>query len=275
MATRVSEPIRWLAEEWEDNCGYASAVLSGIAPDEAHKRRGGYHCSIQDLIANGNGNDYSNTRPDDKGFNPLDGAAIDMSMGPADMKLCYTRLRRVWDDRTDPRRKYLNAVNCYKGTGDATRLDYYANTAGTASADHKWHNHAECRRRYLQDWVAVRAIASALKGETKEQYMAATAFTVADQQQITTTNWRTWWFLDRKEVGDNHVNNKFEKYPMVMALNRAFGQLDQLAGGTGLTAEQLAALTEAVTAGVLAGLQPQLRTIVREELDNTGLAKRS
>lgn len=172
MATLVSDPVRFIASQWEDNCGYSSAVLSGIAPDAAHLERGGYHCSIEDLYRFGNGDDYSNTRPDDKGLNPKYGAAIDMSMSTSDMIKCHNRVRAVWADRTDPRRQYLNAINTWDGSGDAVRLDFYANTERFASPDHKWHNHEETRRRYLLDWTAARAIVSALKGETKQQYMA-------------------------------------------------------------------------------------------------------
>lgn len=172
MTTLVSDPIAYVAHEWEDSCGYDSAVLSGIKPDAAHLDRGGYHCSIEDLIAHGNGGDYSNTRPDDKGFNPKYGAAIDMSMSSSDMIKCHNRVRAVWADRTDPRRIYMNAINTWDGSGDAVRLDFYANTERVASADHKWHNHGEMRRRYLLDWTAARAMVSALKGETKEQWIS-------------------------------------------------------------------------------------------------------
>ena len=171
MATLVSEQLRWLADQWENHCGYKSAVLSGIVPDRAHLDTGGYHCSVEDLKAYGNGNDYSNTRPDDRGHNPKHGAGVDMSMSPADMKRCYLRVKRVWDDKSDTRRRYLNAINTWKGSGDATRLDFYANVTSWATPDHKWHNHLEVRRRWLRDWTAVPAIVSVLKGESHAAWL--------------------------------------------------------------------------------------------------------
>lgn len=169
MATLVSLPVRYIATEWEK--AYASAVLSGIVPDERHLEDGGFHCSIEDLIRFGNRNDYSNLRIDDKGWNPKYGAAIDMSMSPADMKLCFQRIKAVFDDRTDPRRKYINAFNCWDGVGSADRLDFVTSTWGTSSSDHKWHNHSEHKRRYLLDWDMAYAVVSMLRGETKQKYI--------------------------------------------------------------------------------------------------------
>lgn len=173
MTTKRSEQENWLIQEWEYRCGYSSAVFSGFEPNAAHLGSGGYHCSVVDLRAHGNGNDYSNTRPDDRDFNPEYGSAIDMSMSPADMIKCHGRVRAVYDDRSDPRRQYINAINTWDGSGDAVRLDFAVNVASFASADHKFHNHQETRRRYNRDWTAVRAIASVLKGESKAAYIAS------------------------------------------------------------------------------------------------------
>lgn len=173
MTTKRSEQENWLIQEWERNFGYSSAVFSGFEPNAAHLDSGGYHCSVLDLRAHGNGGDYSNSRPDDRDFNVEYGSAIDMSMSPADMMKCHGRVRAVFDDRSDPRRQFLNAINTYDGTGDAVRLDFYANTATVASADHRWHNHQETRRKWNRSWGAVRAIASVLKGESKAAYLAS------------------------------------------------------------------------------------------------------
>ncbi|MER5608327.1 hypothetical protein AB0F93_00025 [Micromonospora tulbaghiae] len=173
MATLVSDPVRYVATEWEHNCGYKSAVLSGIVPDKRHLDNGGYHVSVEDLRKYGNETDYSNSRPDDRNLNVRFGAAIDMSMSPADMRKCHDRVRKVWADKSDPRRQYLNAVNSWDGSGDAVRLDVYAGTAKFATADHKWHNHLEFRRRYVLSMVAARAIVSVLRGESKAAYLAS------------------------------------------------------------------------------------------------------
>src|SRR5690242_1581486 len=102
-----------LSAEWDKSCGYGSAVPSGILPDPSHLKSGGYHCSVLDLRANGNGDDYSNTRPDDRNQNLPNSSACDMSMSNADMAKCYERVYRVWTDHSDPRRIYINVINCY------------------------------------------------------------------------------------------------------------------------------------------------------------------
>src|SRR4051812_12278488 len=136
---------------------YKSAVFSGIVGDKAHQSRGGYHISIEDQPSN----NYSVTRPDDQappGTWPRNmAAALDISMNVADMKLWTTRWEKVWADKTDPRRKYFNAFNGYKGTGDAKRYDFVTNKITTASPDHKWHGHKEWKRRYINDPTALKA----------------------------------------------------------------------------------------------------------------------
>lgn len=173
MATDISAPLQFAYDEIIKRCGYKSAVGSGMRPDKAHLNKGGYHCSIEDLIRYGNRDDYSNTRPDDEGFNPDYGAAGDISMSLADMKRAYGFIRRAYADKTDPRRKYINAINCYDGSGDAERIDFAANTITRASADHKWHIHFEIRRRYLLLMKAAQALVSIMRGETKAQWIAA------------------------------------------------------------------------------------------------------
>jgi hypothetical protein len=172
MATLVSTPVRAVADGFVHSCGYKSAVLSGIVPDERHKKNGGYHCSVDDLKAHGNGGDYSNTRPDDKNLNIQYGAAFDVTMSGADMVKSYKRVHAVWADKGDPRRKYINCVNTWDGSGDAVRLDFVVGTAKYASPDHKWHVHGELRRRYLGDPKAARAYISMLKGEAKATWIA-------------------------------------------------------------------------------------------------------
>ncbi|MEU7590617.1 hypothetical protein AB0A95_30545 [Micromonospora sp. NPDC049230] len=187
MATEVAPPTRWLADEWENRSGYASAVLSGIVPDERHKKNGGYHPSIEDLIRYGNGGDYSNSRPLDKAP-PVTakgkkyGAAVDMSLSRADMKKLYGRALAVYNNRSDPRRRYLNAINVWDGiTGHSPRrLDFQANTNSTASKDHEWHSHEDQPRAYVdvnrneqEAWTAARAFISMVKGESAAQWLAS------------------------------------------------------------------------------------------------------
>jgi len=173
MTTKAHATTRYIASNWESY--YPSAVLSGIVGDPAHQARGGYHISIEDQSST----NYSVIRPDDKappGKWPRDlAAAIDMSMNTRDMTLCSDRLWWVWNDVTDPRRIYLNAFNGWFGSGDAKRYDFVTKGISITTPDHKWHVHGEIRRKYVEDMVAADAILSALRGETKEQYLAIVA----------------------------------------------------------------------------------------------------
>jgi hypothetical protein len=143
---------------------FRSAVCSGIVGDRAHQRRGSYHCGRK-FCPPGH---YSIVRPDDKaGQGPDDGSsAIDMTMSAADMKLATQRVAAAWADKADPRRKYLNAVNGWLGSGDATRFDFVAGTKKRATDDHKWHMHLEQRRRWIRDETANAACWSILRGES-------------------------------------------------------------------------------------------------------------
>lgn len=172
MATLVSPQLRSVADAIVGKCGLSSAVLSGIVPDKRHLGNGGYHCSVEDLRRFNNANDYSNSRVDDRNFNVKYGAAVDITMSTADMKKAHKRIYTVWKDRTDPRRKYVNAINCWDGSGDAVRLDFKDGKAKYASPDHKWHVHGDMPRRYVRDAKAARAWISIFAGETKATWVA-------------------------------------------------------------------------------------------------------
>lgn len=172
MTTLISDPLRWAADQIVHHSGYPSAVLSGLAPDPRHEQSGGFHCSIEDLLLHGNGGDFSDRRPNDRGWNPKYGAAGDVSMAKPDMIRAFGRVHTVWADRDDPRRVYVNAVNGWDGSGDATRLDFDAGAAEYASPDHKWHHHFELHRRFVLDPVAARALVSIYQGESKAQWLA-------------------------------------------------------------------------------------------------------
>jgi len=165
VTTMAPDLLLQFAADWEKI--YKSAVFSGIVGDKAHQARGGYHIAIEDQPSD----NYSITRPDDKappGTWPRNKAsAVDMSMNTADMKLCAQRLQAAWNDKSDPRRKYLNAFNGWLGTGDAARWDFYANKKLFATSDHKWHVHLEFRRKWIDSKVAMTAVLSILKGEPK------------------------------------------------------------------------------------------------------------
>lgn len=167
MSTTAYPLMRQLANGWEDL--YPSAVCSGIVGDQRHRAQGGYHIARADNPA---GN-YSIVRPDDRrGMGPSDASsAIDMSLNRRDMIVCTRRLMSVWNNRNDPRRKYLNAFNGWLGSGPATRYDMVSGGREGASADHKWHIHLEVRRRWVLTSGMLVAVLSALKGESVADYL--------------------------------------------------------------------------------------------------------
>lgn len=281
MATLISDQLRWTAEQIVHHLDYGSAVLSGLAPDSRHLSSGGFHCSINDLKAHGNQNDYSNTRADDRGFNPAYGAAYDVSLNKTDMVKAYSRIHAAWLDHSDPRRKYVNAINCWDGTGDATRLDFDANTAKYASPDHTWHIHGEFHRRYVLDAKAARAVVSIFKGEPKATWISReeapapkppvketdvnltdktgnTAYAGRTVQQFINDDWGIRDYL----VGDV-AGTKVSQVKPGSPLAKLVGmpaQLDTL--GKALLAAIAASKgvdvdEDAIAAGVLAGLTPE------------------
>ena len=168
MTTIAHSLTTEFAHKWDG--ALPSAVLSGIVGDGQHAARGGYHISIQDQPSS----NYSVTRVDDKappGNWPRNlAAAVDMSMSPADMITTYNCVVAVWSNSNDPRRKYVNCVNCYSGSGQPARLDFVTGGRSIASSDHSWHNHLEIRRRYVTDPVAYDAIFSMVSGESLDAY---------------------------------------------------------------------------------------------------------
>jgi hypothetical protein len=172
MTTLSTPTLNELAWEWDNNCGYASAVLSGIVGDPAHAASGGYHISIEDQV---NPNNYSVVRPKDKappGTWPRNrAAAIDMSMNTSDMVKCWNRVFAVWQNRAnDPRAKYFNAFNGWNGTGKAERLDFITGSRSITTDDHKWHCHDETCRCYVNDLEMKKAKLSVFRGESVDQY---------------------------------------------------------------------------------------------------------
>lgn len=172
MTTLAHQMTRDFAARWED-C-LPSAVFSGIVGDARHRASGGYHISIEDQPST----NYSVTRVDDKappGNWPRNLAAgVDMSMSLSDMKTTFARVKTVWENPNDPRRKYVNAVNVFDGVGDAERLDFVTGKRSYASPDHKWHNHLEIRRRFVTDPKAYDAAFSMVSGESLTAYLNRT-----------------------------------------------------------------------------------------------------
>jgi len=235
MSTSATGVMQDAADDWEELPSYPSAVCSGIKGDTNHPN--GYHISYNDNSKN----DFSTTRPDDKppnmpSANANDASAIDMSMSSTDMAKSYKNWKRLFDDHSDPRRKYFNAVNCYSGSGEARRLDFVANTNTVASPDHKWHEHCSWRRRYARDQTARKGYVSVGRGDTKQQWEEET-MSLTDRQdnmidatatrvEAFTAKWKneipeSGWVEDSDEVQPNHLVIKIDA--MIAALARIEG----------------------------------------------------
>lgn len=183
MATKSYPEFTNLAKLWAGHKSYPSSALSGIVGDLAHKLRGGFHISRSDQPAT----NYSVIRPLDKAGNGPDDAAsaIDMTMDRHDMIRCSKAVREVFQNRQDPRRKYVNAINGWTGSGDAVRWDFDANTASYATPDHKWHVHAEVHRRFVRDPAALDAVLSILIAESLENYKKRTTGSMPEKKPAT------------------------------------------------------------------------------------------
>lgn len=157
-----------------------SAVMAGIVPDRRHLDNGGYHCCWRHLIAYGNRGDYSSTRVLDRPPKMTKAGedcscAYDIGMARADMIRTHAAVKRVHSDKTDPRRKYVNAINCWAGSGDAKRYNFQTGTVTRATPDHKTHVHGDMPRAYVdgpEAAKAARAHRSILTGESRAAWTA-------------------------------------------------------------------------------------------------------
>lgn len=167
MTTKAYGNMRTLCTGIEEI--FPSAVCVGIVGDRAHRKRGGPHISRQDQPST----NWSCVRPQDrKGNGPDDAAAgFDIAMNRRDMTTATRRLIVIWSNPADPRRKYLNAFNGWLGSGDARRYDVVARTMKYATPDHRSHLHGEVRRLYVLSKAMVKAVLSALRGQSLGEYL--------------------------------------------------------------------------------------------------------
>lgn len=159
-----------------------SAVMAGIVPDKRHLGNGGYHVCLVHLRSHGKLGDYSSSRPLDKtpkvtttgtGYS----CAYDIGMSKADMIKTHAAVKKVHADKSDPRRPFINAINCWPGSGDAKRYNFQTGTIGYATPDHKTHVHGDAPRAYIdpkhpQHEKAARAHISVLIGESRATWTA-------------------------------------------------------------------------------------------------------
>jgi hypothetical protein len=160
-----------LAYRLEDAC--PTAVFSGIVGDASHSY--GFHCSARQL--GWNRSDYSLADADNWAGaqqDPDAAAALDISMGPADMRLVTGRLRASWADPNDQR---LSSWYEFIGTVDSVNVGRYVCYpplwGGPYSSDisHLWHIHAGCLRNHVHDQGAMNAMYSAWVGQTNQQWL--------------------------------------------------------------------------------------------------------
>lgn len=152
-----------------------SAVNSGLVGDATHKLNNSYHNSKRDN-PNQSVGAYTNKWPNDTaaGINRDLVTGSDRSMNLSDMLKSWRLHKAVFDDHSDPRRKYLAE---YIGTPDgvnARRLDFGDGSIDSASSDHTWHEHEGWWYLYAGSWQAADASLSIKRGETKEQYISRT-----------------------------------------------------------------------------------------------------
>jgi len=292
--TSLAPPtLVWFYRQWETLADYPSATFSGIVPDQAHLDRGGYHCSIEDLIRFGNGGDYSNTRPLDKAppvtkpNGVKQSAAVDVSLSRADMVKLYGRVKRVFDDRTDPRRKWLNYWNAWNGVAGnlPDRFNFQSNTIGTTDRSHEWHSHDDHPRLYVDlaaseadCWTAMRAALSVVKGETKEQWLASEgddmALTESEHYIQHVINWRVAGIIVMADpVTSPAWQGPTKLWPATSTPNLLARAI--LAGGDGgaLTPADLLAVAAAAEAGAEKGVAdavPGIEAEVRDAVADLG-----
>lgn len=159
-----------------------SAVMAGIVPDRRHLDSGGFHVCLVHLRKYGNFGDYSSSSSLDRppkvskageGYS----CAYDIGMSKPDMIKTYAAVKRVHGDKSDPRRKFVNAINVWDGDGDAQRFNFQTGKVGYANASHKTHVHGDCPRCYMdpahpEHAKAARAHISILTGESRAAWEA-------------------------------------------------------------------------------------------------------
>jgi hypothetical protein len=181
-----------LAYRLEDAC--PTAVFSGIVGDVSHTY--GFHCSARQL--DWNRGDYSLADADNWAgaqADPDAAAALDISMGPADMRTVTGRLHISWADPTDDR---LSSWYEFIGTVDSVNVGrwvcYPPMWGGpyTSDSSHLRHIHASCLRNHVHDQRAMDAMYSAWTGQTYQQWLQGGATddsggTTMDQNTVVTS----------------------------------------------------------------------------------------
>lgn len=157
------------------NPNLKSAVNSGLVGVTTNPRNNSYHHS-KNSAPNKSRGAYTNNWFNDltKNHPSINKDAVtgsDTSMNRADMIKSTKQFKRVFDDHTDPRRKYFAEVIGTLDGVNAIRMDFGDGSVDKASKDHTWHLHKGWWYLYWGSWEAADADLSVQRGETKAQYI--------------------------------------------------------------------------------------------------------
>lgn len=284
MSTGATQMIRELAAEWADLPDYPSAIESGIVGDASHLAGGGYHISIED---NKPGN-YSVTRPDDAappGNWPRNVASgIDTSMALNDLTKCHNRLKTLWQNRAwDTRAKYINAFNGWDGQGTPGRYDMVSGNVSETDSSHEFHEHLEVRRKYVNDYTAKKAILSALKGETHDQYLAGGDQDVNSLQAAQLNN-AMEYARSMQQWSDQTLGNISDDFagttdtPQPNLYKQEFNKLRDKVNNMSTVLDQVLTIVQSLASGGAieggtGGLSDQAKEDIRQIVDEESISK--
>jgi hypothetical protein len=157
------------------NPNLPSAVNSGLVGVTTNRYNNSYHHSKNSAPNKSNGA-YTNRWPNDLTRNhpSINKDAVtgsDTSMNTRDMIKATKLFQAVFNDHSDPRRKYFAEVIGTLDGVNAVRFDFGDGSVDKASKDHTWHLHKGWWYLYWGSWEAADADLSVQRGETKQQYM--------------------------------------------------------------------------------------------------------
>jgi hypothetical protein len=158
------------------NPNLPSAVNSGLVGVTTNPRNNSYHHSKNSAPFKSEGAYTNRWRNDlvrvNSSINKDAVTGSDTSMNRRDMIKSTQQFKRVFDDHSDPRRKYFAEVIGTLDGDNAIRMDFGDGSVDPASDDHTWHLHKGWWYLYWGSWEAADADLSVQRGETKAQYIA-------------------------------------------------------------------------------------------------------
>ena len=279
----VTQPtdVMWdLVDAYEEE--FPSAVFSGINGDVAHQENPGKHLSRSQNKDKFGSDCWPLRAPNDQ-KGPTDKAiAVDISMSRADQNRCHNNFIKVYNNRkNDPRAKYIYAFNGWNGSGSPWRYNLYTGDNGATDESHKWHEHEEGYYAFVNDPEFVRATRSAFRGESIADYTGGDDMNSTQEATLNEIlrlakntdryGWQGLTQLSDPVSGILGGNNQPSNIPNLFArkLLEIDAVVDQLAARSGLSDADLAEIkeaarqgategaadTEAIVAGVLAGIE--------------------